>query len=568
MGNGSNQAKSSLTQMRRIFLPPVKTLEAVKSLARGLLGIIMSPKKPPTPPDTGKILLAVATGWGPSSGGINAFNIDFCLALGRVLKGSARVFCLATSMDEGMRSEAAKQGVELLNVPVLNLDDPEGLLAVTDELLQGAGIDHLDLIIGHDVLTGPFANVLRSRFKTKSVLIHHMSYGSYQSVKKDGKTVRVMENEQRKVLREADFVCAVGPLLRRSAQSLRQENVQMIVPGLADIKEVIFREKCFRAIAFGRLGGRDDLIKQGSLAAASYGRFVRKAANLNLSHDYRFNLFGLADQTYEVEEKSLRELVNTEAGRPLNVVACPYTESRDELFTALSENEVAMMLSWHEGFGLVGWEAIAACVPLVVSKRSGLYELLRDGPETFGADCVHAIDVRGSEKGTLNEDDVEDVAKTLLQLASNLNDAIAKARKVRTHLKAIYTWDRFASEVLNACGWGDSIATSVVEASRNDPIEGHQEASPVIYFDDICRASLESVEAAITEIDRAAPQFVWHSQIRGAMAEVEAMSAEADARLKRLVARGATWSNNSRQAFSKWLFRSAFGIPEILSDHH
>jgi hypothetical protein len=58
------------------------------------------------------------------------------------------------------------------------------------------------------------------------------------------------------------------------------------------------------------------------------------------------------------------------------------------------------MLSWHEGFGLVGWEAIAAEVPLVVSKRTGLYKLLDSPDDPVGAACVSVVDVRGFDGGS------------------------------------------------------------------------------------------------------------------------------------------------------------------------
>jgi hypothetical protein len=111
-----------------------------------------------------------------------------------------------------------------------------------------------------------------------AAVIHHRSYGSYQAVKAHGQTARQKEEEQRQLLGKADVVLAVGPLLKRSAESLCQRQVQMIVPGLAEIEPVQYRAGYFRAIAFGRLGGADDRIKQGSLAAAGYGRFVKLAA--------------------------------------------------------------------------------------------------------------------------------------------------------------------------------------------------------------------------------------------------------------------------------------------------
>jgi glycosyltransferase involved in cell wall biosynthesis len=50
----------------------------------------------------------------------------------------------------------------------------------------------------------------------------------------------------------------------------------------------------------------------------------------------------------------------------VNLHALPYTDDRQQLYSELSRASVALMPSWHEGFGLVAWEAIAAGVPLIV----------------------------------------------------------------------------------------------------------------------------------------------------------------------------------------------------------
>lgn len=412
----------------------------------------MAAGPPDVPPQANarKNVLVLATGWGPQFGGINALNIDLCQALGQLLKGVARVFCLTTPVDKATRADASSHGVELLTCGSRGGGNSERAAHEVRDVLKKLGVERLDLIIGHDVFTGPVAIALRFLMGTVAVVIHHMSYGDYQAVKADGQTGHTKQEAQRAVLLEADVVCAVGPLLKRSAESLVQRSVTMLVPGLAEIAPIEFRDKFFRAITFGRLGGEDDRIKQGPLAAAAYGRFVLKVQEFDLEQELRFNLFGLAKSTYEAEEKALRELVNGEAKRVVNVFACPYTESRRELFAALAENEVALMLSWHEGFGLVGWEAIAAGVPLIVSQASGLYELLRDG---FGADSVYGVCIRGSEEDAPNEEDIEAVAKMLLKIAVKVPDALAKAQKLRNYLRNLYTWERCARELLVACGW-------------------------------------------------------------------------------------------------------------------
>ena len=110
-------------------------------------------------------------------------------------------------------------------------------------------------------------------------------------------------------------------------------------------------------------------------------------------------MYGLAQDQYAAEEQALKGLMRKEAVRQIPVNATVYTDDRQKLFDALADNEVALMLSWHEGFGLVGWEAIAAGVPLVVSKRTGLYKLLSSSDDPVGEACVIGVDVRGPMGG-------------------------------------------------------------------------------------------------------------------------------------------------------------------------
>ena len=76
------------------------------------------------------------------------------------------------------------------------------------------------------------------------------------------------------------------------------------------------------------------------------------------------------------EEATLRRFAYDKAEREINLMAQPFDEDRAALFDQLGRANIALMLSWHEGFGLTGWEAIAAQVPLIVGRQSGLYRLV------------------------------------------------------------------------------------------------------------------------------------------------------------------------------------------------
>ena len=65
-------------------------------------------------------ILLLATAWGPKHGGINAFNMDFAVALASYLKPSGRVFCavLDASREDCERAQASGVTLVPLGKPI------------------------------------------------------------------------------------------------------------------------------------------------------------------------------------------------------------------------------------------------------------------------------------------------------------------------------------------------------------------------------------------------------------------------------------------------------------------
>jgi hypothetical protein len=123
--------------------------------------------------------------------------------------------------------------------------------------------------------------------------------------------------------------------------------------GLAQIEPRREFLKSFRAITFGRLSRETDRIKQVRLAIASFAEAcsVQKypdAVPKPLQGQPRLYVYGIG----QAEESQLREYAAGRAGRVLPFMPLPYGD-RDSIFHKLRQTDVAMMVSWHEGFGLV-----------------------------------------------------------------------------------------------------------------------------------------------------------------------------------------------------------------------
>jgi hypothetical protein len=307
-------------------------------------------------------ILLLATAWGPKHGGINAFNVDFAAALAAYLKPSGRVFCAVLDALRDDRERADAIGVTLVpigrdgNSPCY---DEAWAYTAWERLQQQCPDTSIDWWVGHDVtsaeaaLKGP--QVAR---EGHCALIMHMNYADYASYKHgDGAEAAKKERRQRGLFKRADRHFAVGPLLRNAMRDMVDgHEVTMLVPGFARIEGRPATHE-LTLITFGRMDRESGRIKQGGLAVAGFAAAVRSARQQEmpqtLCSNPQMRLIGIEREGGE-EEAALQSFADGKAGRKINLLAQPFDEDRDALFDQLRRANIALMLSWHEGFGLTG----------------------------------------------------------------------------------------------------------------------------------------------------------------------------------------------------------------------
>jgi hypothetical protein len=168
----------------------------------------------------------------------------------------------------------------------------------------------------------------------------------------------------------------------------------------------------------------------------------------------------------------------------INLQALPYTTDRTELFDDLKAASVAAMPSWHEGFGLVAWEAIAAGVPLILSKNSGVYELIAQNHSGFEDALVEAVEVGGYvENPYFSETDLTNVCTAINNIAKNPTKARERALRLRSELM-VYSWVKCAEDVADFFSWpiekgvGEKVVEEVSERIEEKAPELAQEPAP------------------------------------------------------------------------------------------
>lgn len=403
-------------------------------------------------------IIFIATAWGSKYGGINAFNEDLACAVADLLSEQYQIVSVVIKASSKEVEAARKKGVEL--VPLSRRDEMDRfededvgeILARITSTSEG----NIAWWIGHDVFTGDIAiEAARASKNGRSAVIHHMDYEAYESYKgADGDTTRNKIERQRHILSRADLVFAVGPKLGNSAREKIAANqdveVVELIPGLADISGVS-TPKRFSVITFGRLNPQNDRIKQTRLAVAAFAH-ARRIKPDPLGNDAGITVIGLTENKSDDEYKELVSLAENKSGKAIQLNGWPYIDDRERLFDHLRRQSTCLMLSLHEGFGLAGWEAIAAEVPLIVSRNSGLYETLDNLLGGMGTGCITEVEVLGSMKEeSFQEQDVETVSRALIEVKNRGAKAKQDAQRLKGLLNRLCTWRSTASTFAEAC---------------------------------------------------------------------------------------------------------------------
>ncbi|OCW18618.1 radical SAM protein [Pseudomonas aylmerensis] len=414
------------------------------------------------------VVALLATRWGSDLGGLNVFNKGLAEGLIQALPKGSQTYCFVNRLPE----IGCEVGVTLIEHKEFKASDIAAEIAsycriVDMEALQGV------LVVGHDVITGQAAvdcaNQLRqhlSETDIKSAVIGHMDYSSYAFMKGQSmEEVTARSIKQREVIAAADCAFAVGPLLQRNFASARSAKhrprspVRPLIPGVEKVKWQHHDPRVdLQVFISGRLNRDDDPIKNSILAIHALAEAYSRGRQIDaVAWRARGQLFawGVDPSSDQVVVEELKEIGSKNAAFTLH--AEPFSDDQVALRQRLANCHVALMPSWHEGFGLSGWEALCAGIPLVCSRQSGLAMLIDDLKQQFPEvpfDSVEFVNLGGSmTAGTPSQEDIGQCADALLAITGNLEVRKQAAIEVASLLKREYSWKRCASDLLEGTGW-------------------------------------------------------------------------------------------------------------------
>ncbi len=413
------------------------------------------------------LFVFIADSWGAKEGGINSFNFDLSLACARIakLRTDCIICCVIPALSDKTCSEIKRDNILPITLQELEFCSPNASGIIIEHLKAHSELRRLfpehcnTFLIGHDVYTGELAEQCAVACNGWSIVYHHMDYASYylyknQNIKEYNKKI----DKQKDILCAADLVCAVGPKLKDSAQDIvrRKENLEVleVFPGISNFVPIEKVSKRFNPVVFGRVEEDNQRVKQISLAIYAYAKAIANDKDYGIiGPDSRLFVIGYKDDDIkyiEQEVQRLNENASKIAHKLCNIVPLPYISSRKQLEEKIAEASVAMMLSFHEGFGLVGYEAIAAGVPVIVSKNTGLYQFLN---QQGMAHYVYGVDIEGSfTTDGYSENDLDVVSIALMTIRKDESYYKEQALELRNRLLSQcekYSWDAVAQHFID-----------------------------------------------------------------------------------------------------------------------
>ncbi|XP_078700741.1 uncharacterized protein LOC144927272 [Branchiostoma floridae x Branchiostoma belcheri] len=186
-----------------------------------------------------------------------------------------------------------------------------------------------------------------------------------------------------------------------------------------------------------------DKLKGHDLVARALGEVVEKITNV------RLRVRGIDEDHYEASKRILEEYLNSGKIKPI-LLPCG---TQEDIADDMKQAHLVLMPSRAEPFGLIGLEAIAAGIPVLISDKSGLADMIKDliDEEKCPADMRYRI-----VHTSVNESDLEvaakEWAKRIVDTLQHSKHEFDKAAEFKKKLLESKYWEESHQNLLRVCG--------------------------------------------------------------------------------------------------------------------
>ncbi|XP_019617987.1 PREDICTED: uncharacterized protein LOC109465254 isoform X2 [Branchiostoma belcheri] len=418
------------------------------------------------------VILMINDEYGTSKGGVSTIN---CEAV-QTLKGKAAVYATVLQLKVPPKDkEAAERDEVKLITPVQPEGDtrkpsidwlafdypiryPKSTLPLHEYL---EGLDpksslppHVDVIIGHADITDTAArNIHNAYYKNNADLIMftHVIPEDTEYYKGGRKAMKAGEKEK-DMLDKVDNAKAAFSVGRRIFNHFSTK----YKGGKTPQSHHVFLPKPSKIFLDANVspGG-------GQKVVLSIGR-VRKVEKLK-GHDLvgesmrdvvkrinsRWLVIGISEDDWETSQKILEDALNSP---DLNPTLRPYG-TQDDIRNDMMMAHLVLMPSRSEPFGLVGLEAIAAGIPVLISDKTGLAKMITDLIKQKKISAEHRnVIVETSVNDRDRAGDAKRWADRIVDVLEYSDYEFEKAARFKRELVESRYWEESHNAFLQACG--------------------------------------------------------------------------------------------------------------------
>lgn len=424
-------------------------------------------------------VLVVSDVSGMGLGGVPVFNME--LTKGLAVGHDVTMLTVDPAEDYNKEKKIEQHGgARVVNVPAKGTE-PRDYFA---ELVKGkpgddgpppkpgdykmpSEEDAFDVIIGHSRFSGPGAKLIRDKWYPKARLVHflHTSPVRLDKIKRQPEKGGQKSKAEREVMRDADLVAGVGPLLtaeaeRLSRQILRVPAVHEFVPGTEAAepvrpslwnrtKHALHLPAKLKLLLPGRAA---DEIKGVKAAIMAVGILRGKKSEGGYGLDVRLTVRGAPDPAEKPKEYQEWKDIADQYGKG-GITLLPFTTNPADLESNREKTHALIMPSLHEGFGLVATEAASQSIPVLVNGESGAAQFLKHFRQLgvpMVVDAPFTIDpVSGNEVAGGEAQRAQVWARAIATLNKELLGRRALAESLRSSLSQ-YTWQHAAEALIAA----------------------------------------------------------------------------------------------------------------------
>ena len=371
-------------------------------------------------------LLLLASEWRSRHGGLSTFNRELAIQLAK--RSDVQVSVFVPRCDQKEKDAALKKNVALIEATRrLGFYDETKLLCFPPKELQ------IDCVIGHGVLLGVQAKIIREARNCKWVQFVHTDSGDLGMYKDYPGPMSKAEKKDREVdlCKMADVVVTVGPKLadayRGYLRCSKDQNLLVFTPGIFSEFDNATQSKQkrdkFRVLVLG-CGDAEGFSLKGVDIAVKAAGLLKDEVN---------PIFLVLPGAKRDDVASLLKEYN---GPPEYLRVRNIEDCFESFKQTLSEVDLAIMPSRTEEFGVAALEAISANLPVLITGNTGLGEVLKKVP--FGSQYV------------VSSDDFEEWAKNIQKIRHKDTQLRTEdAQILRNNYAKIYSWDEQCSVLID-----------------------------------------------------------------------------------------------------------------------